>query len=260
MAANNGFQMPSGSLHSDYTSPTPPKQQDANPAAHQRTYQGKLCNILASDEVVLRCDVTACIPCRNRKVRCDLGPLDNPHLPPCVRCKRESKDCYFSNTRRKKKGDVADGSGDGEESVVGFEIKGGRKRLRATPSHNNEAVYEDDDDYDDLPRTPGGSIARMQPLRRPQVRIPIPKPFTRLADRDIMSRLSRLSSMAPKMSKRVQRRQPFCRLQRFTVATMPSRSCMKLLPAEGRAAVRQITDRASLAPARHLFLLRQARS
>ena len=52
----------------------------------------------------------ACIPCRRRKVRCDLGSVDNPHDPPCVRCRRESKDCYFSATRRKRKTDD-DGSG-----------------------------------------------------------------------------------------------------------------------------------------------------
>lgn len=42
------------------------------------------------------------IPCRKRKVRCDLGPVDDPHDPPCQRCRRESKECYFSATRRKR--------------------------------------------------------------------------------------------------------------------------------------------------------------
>ena len=54
------------------------------PPLHKRTYQ-------------------ACIPCRNRKVRCDLGPIDEPHDPPCVRCRREAKECYFSANRRKRK-------------------------------------------------------------------------------------------------------------------------------------------------------------
>ena len=59
----------------------------------------------------------ACIPCRKRKVRCDLGPVDNPHDPPCVRCRRESKECFFSATRRKRKteGEEEDaGDDDGE--------------------------------------------------------------------------------------------------------------------------------------------------
>ena len=45
----------------------------------------------------------ACIPCRRRKVKCDLGSVDNPGDPPCVRCRRESKECFFSATRRKRK-------------------------------------------------------------------------------------------------------------------------------------------------------------
>lgn len=53
------------------------------------------------------------IPCRRRKVRCDLGPVDDPHDPPCVRCRRESKECYFSATRRKRKSE--DGLDAGEE-------------------------------------------------------------------------------------------------------------------------------------------------
>ena len=45
-------------------------------------------------------------------MRCDLGPVDKPNDPPCVRCRRESKDCYFSATRRKRKAD----DGEGEEA------------------------------------------------------------------------------------------------------------------------------------------------
>lgn len=42
----------------------------------------------------------ACLNCKMRKVKCDLGPFDNPHDPPCVRCKREGKDCMFAETKR----------------------------------------------------------------------------------------------------------------------------------------------------------------
>ncbi|OQD86670.1 hypothetical protein PENANT_c007G10414 [Penicillium antarcticum] len=49
----------------------------------------------------------ACDPCRKRKVKCDLGSVDNPRPPPCVRCRRESKRCEFSATRRKRKGSDA---------------------------------------------------------------------------------------------------------------------------------------------------------
>lgn len=50
----------------------------------------------------------ACIPCRKRKVKCDLGSVDNPSAPPCVRCRREFKECFFSVTRRKQKLDEND--------------------------------------------------------------------------------------------------------------------------------------------------------
>jgi len=44
---------------------------------------------------------------------------------------------------------------------VVYEIKAGRKRLRASAAPNDSA-------YDKAqPRTPGGSVARYQPLRQP---------------------------------------------------------------------------------------------
>ncbi|AGO12673.1 AaceriADR199Cp [[Ashbya] aceris (nom. inval.)] len=42
----------------------------------------------------------ACLNCRTRKVRCDLGPVDKPREPPCVRCSRERKECIFTELRR----------------------------------------------------------------------------------------------------------------------------------------------------------------
>ncbi|KAL1965679.1 hypothetical protein VTN77DRAFT_5179 [Rasamsonia byssochlamydoides] len=65
-----------------HQSPSPPPQ-------HRRGYQ-------------------ACDPCRKRKVKCDLGSVDNPRPPPCVRCRRESKRCEFSATRRKRKASDAE--------------------------------------------------------------------------------------------------------------------------------------------------------
>ncbi|KAM0811279.1 putative Zn(2)-C6 fungal-type domain-containing protein [Seiridium cardinale] len=101
----------------------------------------------------------ACIPCRRRKVRCDLGSVDNPHDPPCVRCRRESKECYFSATRRKRKNDE-----DGEEDYV---IRNGRKKhaLDASPPPPTYTKPS----YSNVPLTPGGSTGRTQPLRRPDI-------------------------------------------------------------------------------------------
>ncbi|KAJ5404284.1 hypothetical protein N7509_004155 [Penicillium cosmopolitanum] len=44
----------------------------------------------------------ACEPCREKKVRCELGSADSPSKPPCARCRRESKDCFFSALRSRK--------------------------------------------------------------------------------------------------------------------------------------------------------------
>lgn len=107
----------------------------------------------------------ACIPCRRRKVRCDLGSVDNPSDPPCVRCRRESKECFFSATRRKRKADdddVGDGASADEDD---YTIRNGRKRLR--PGGSPPLAQLDRRLYSDVPLTPGGSVGRSQPLRRP---------------------------------------------------------------------------------------------
>ncbi|QSS57949.1 C6 transcription factor [Histoplasma capsulatum] len=51
----------------------------------------------------------ACIPCRERRVRCDLGSVDSPHDGPCGRCRRERKICHFSATRGKRKASTTSG-------------------------------------------------------------------------------------------------------------------------------------------------------
>lgn len=42
----------------------------------------------------------ACLNCRTRKVKCDLGNVENPNDPPCARCKRERKECVFVESKR----------------------------------------------------------------------------------------------------------------------------------------------------------------
>lgn len=43
----------------------------------------------------------ACIPCRQRKAKCDLGSGSDglPIGPPCARCRRELRDCVFPEKR-----------------------------------------------------------------------------------------------------------------------------------------------------------------
>jgi hypothetical protein len=116
-----------------------PQNDDASNPQHKRVYQ-------------------ACIPCRRRKVRCDLGSVDNPHDPPCVRCRRESKECFFSATRRKRK--TEDDGSDLEEYV----IRNGRRRVQAaSPSRYDRRSYAESP----AAETQGSSNWRSQPLRRP---------------------------------------------------------------------------------------------
>lgn len=93
------------------------------PPLHKRTYQ-------------------ACIPCRKRKVRCDLGPVDEPHDPPCVRCRREAKECYFSATRRKRKADSEDGqsAGDGPPDEEYAAHLARKKGARASGSFDQQPL------------------------------------------------------------------------------------------------------------------------
>ncbi|KAG9242958.1 hypothetical protein BJ878DRAFT_554005 [Calycina marina] len=146
----------SGSLDS-------PAGQKGDQPQHKRVYQ-------------------ACIPCRRRKVKCDLGSVDNPSEPPCVRCRRESKECFFSATRRKRKTDDGqEGSLDGFDYNEDYVMRNGRKMgvhgspgadmrqesMGAPPSARSAGQYVDNAPIIP-PLTPGGSIGRAQPLRRPQ--------------------------------------------------------------------------------------------
>ncbi|CCE79560.1 Piso0_001634 [Millerozyma farinosa CBS 7064] len=51
----------------------------------------------------------ACLNCRLRKVKCDLGSVDNPREGKCVRCMRERKDCVFIESRRGGTSNVSHG-------------------------------------------------------------------------------------------------------------------------------------------------------
>ena len=88
-----------------------------------------------------------------------------------MRCRRESKECFFSATRRKKKdgGIGSDAVSDTGDDV--YEIKSGRKRLRTASNDPEQVTY--DVVGSEEPRTPGGSIGRSQPLRRPAAQKPV---------------------------------------------------------------------------------------
>lgn len=160
MAATTNSQYPtnptssSDSLVRNVDGPT-------GPAQHKRVYQ-------------------ACLACRRRKVKCDLGSVDNPGDPPCVRCRRESKECYFSATRRKRKApDGEDGSADANDFDDDYVARNGRKRYQSDAGSDGPGAlryslsggvpssigrYMEDVEG---PLTPGGHIGRTVPLRRP---------------------------------------------------------------------------------------------
>ncbi|CAN8097216.1 unnamed protein product [Discula destructiva] len=150
-------QVSAGPPYAD-SSPGPPptahstgSSSGPNPPQHKRVYQ-------------------ACIPCRRRKVRCDLGSVDNPHDPPCVRCRRESKECYFSATRRKRKNEdeEAEEAAAAARDEDAYIIRNGRKRPHMSDaSPPPPPAVLDRRIYSDQPLTPGGSLGRHQPLRRP---------------------------------------------------------------------------------------------
>ncbi|KAL2024675.1 hypothetical protein VTK56DRAFT_6876 [Thermocarpiscus australiensis] len=139
-SARGGGAGPGASASASASAATPSQStQHPQPPQHKRVYQ-------------------ACIPCRRRKVRCDLGSVDDPHDPPCVRCRREQKYCYFSATRRKRKADDASLEDDEPDDYI---LRNGRKQIGAgSPSALDRRLYRE------VPLTPGGSHGRSQPPKR----------------------------------------------------------------------------------------------
>ncbi|WVR00116.1 hypothetical protein IAU59_007258 [Kwoniella sp. CBS 9459] len=45
----------------------------------------------------------ACVHCRMRKARCDLGDVNAPSEPPCSRCRREQRECVFLPSKRRRR-------------------------------------------------------------------------------------------------------------------------------------------------------------
>ena len=83
-------------------------------------------------------------------MRCDLGPVDNPDDPPCVRCRRESKECYFDTVSREKKdaGDDDDGSEAGDQLIYDErQIEDDRQalieRVRLAESDRRQSAIEE---------------------------------------------------------------------------------------------------------------------
>lgn len=104
-----------------------------------------------------------------------MGPVDDPHDPPCSKCKREGKECFFSRTRRKRKHDDPEEEEEEEEEEIkdldDYEVRNGRKKLRARSPHFQSPISPIATQLQNSPPrrplTPGGSEGTFQPLRRP---------------------------------------------------------------------------------------------
>lgn len=106
----------------------PPGQeiQVANP--HTRTYQ-------------------ACDECRRRKIKCDMGPVDNPHGPPCARCRRENRECTFAPTRRKKRKTVSGADEEEEELAPVNTVSSAKRRSVVIQTPIDPAVASEEEDH-----------------------------------------------------------------------------------------------------------------
>lgn len=107
--------------------PELPSQQDGENGRFRRNYR-------------------ACLNCRVRKVKCDLGLVESPRDGKCARCLRERKDCVFVESRRGGAGNVVTGKrrreGPKDEVHDGMEAKRPAPenvaQTSATMSHTHE--------------------------------------------------------------------------------------------------------------------------
>lgn len=55
----------------------------------------------------------ACLRCKYKKIKCDLGPADRPVSPPCAACRRSRSHCFFNAPKVKigKLGNILDSQG-----------------------------------------------------------------------------------------------------------------------------------------------------
>ncbi|KAG5355228.1 Transcriptional activator ARO80 [Yarrowia sp. E02] len=93
VSMQEGSEEPEGGGNVDYDSDGQPINSDDELAAISSSKRQKAQN-------VFRRSYKACLNCRKRKIKCDLGDLSNPSKPPCARCRREGKQCVFVESKR----------------------------------------------------------------------------------------------------------------------------------------------------------------
>lgn len=92
---------------------------------------------LAKKRPKWRRNYKACLNCRLRKVKCDLGPIEEPHPPPCVRCRREQRECLFTTKVNGNKKIVSEAIVLNDELDAGLQKQAERK---LNTSNNSEQL------------------------------------------------------------------------------------------------------------------------
>lgn len=72
----------------------PPNQYEPRPS--NETRQGRSERRPSRDDAALKLTSLACIPCRKKKIGCDLRLPGNDYDPPCQRCRSENIRCIFT--------------------------------------------------------------------------------------------------------------------------------------------------------------------
>lgn len=117
----------------------------------------------------------ACLNCRVRKVKCDLGSVDNPR-DKCARCLRERKDCVFVESKR-----------GGSSNVLSGKRKKGERSFSPSPPEDSSSVS---------PRLANPRIA--PPLSVPaQTSIGLPSVNKLLGDQENLSTMRSTQSALP---------------------------------------------------------------
>jgi hypothetical protein len=98
-----------------------------------------------------------------------LGSVDAPHDPPCVRCRREKKECFFTETRRKRKAGE-DGEGIDEDYIKRNRRSMGAAVLTPDGTIDGEMRYGQEGGYEVHPHSRSGSgtqhdVAYASPFR-----------------------------------------------------------------------------------------------
>ncbi|KAK9488367.1 hypothetical protein V1527DRAFT_167152 [Lipomyces starkeyi] len=98
----------------------------------------------------------ACLHCRERKVKCDLGSLEHPSEPPCARCKREGRKCEFVPSRR-----------GGAKNVAAGKAKQLSESYMRQGSVSMNDDDDDEDDQDDEGQTAQGIAENLDKSKKP---------------------------------------------------------------------------------------------